>query len=138
MSKRRGHPKATVKRSRPTSLLASSTSHHDEEISFIQNEPNYHCEIAETFIASSQKQIDEPVESIAKEYRVADAECSISQQHSIGSCSVENTPSNIEAKDSGVALTDDVCGVDVQHEQDNDNQSGNDMFFCHDEKIVNE
>ena len=129
MSKRRGRPKATVKRSRPTSFLASSTSQDDEEISFIQNQSNYHCEIAEAFIASSQGQIDEPVESIAKEYRVADTECSISQQHSIGSCSVQNTPSNIEAEDSGVALTDDLCRVDFQHEQDDDNQSGNDMVF---------
>lgn len=137
MSKRRGCPKATVKRSRPTSFLASST-YQDDEISFIHNQSNYHCEIAEAFIASSQKQTDEPVESIAKEYRVADAECSISQQHSIGSCSVENTPSNIEAEDSGVALTDDLCRVDFQHEQDDDNQSGNDMVFCHDEKTVNE
>ena len=85
MSKRRGHPKATVKRSKPISFLASSSSYDDEEISFIQNQPNYHCEIAETFIASSQRQFDEPVESIAKEYGVEDAECSISQQHSISS-----------------------------------------------------
>lgn len=80
---------ATVKRSKPTSFLASSNSYDDEDISFIQNQPNYnHCEIAESFIASSQRQFDEPVESIAKEYRVEDAECSISQQHSISSCSV--------------------------------------------------
>lgn len=137
MSKRRGRPKATVKRSRPIYFLAS-TSRDDEEISFIQNQPNYHCEIAETFIASSQMQIDEPVESIAKEYRVADAECSISQQHSIGSCSVENTPSNIVAEHNGVALTDDLCCDDFQHEQDDDHQSGSDMVFCHDEKTVNE
>ena len=67
MSKQRGRPKATVKRSRPTLYLASSNS-HDDEISYIQNQPNYHYEIAETFIVSSQRQIDEPVESIAKEY----------------------------------------------------------------------
>lgn len=138
MSKRRGRPKATVKRSKPTSFLVSSNSYDDEEISFIQNQPNYHCEIAETFIASSQRQFDEPVESIAKEYGVEDAECSISQEHSISSCSVENTPSNIEAEDSGVALTDDLCCADFQNEQDDDNQSGNDMFFCHDEERVNE
>ena len=57
---------------------------------------------------------------------------------SIGSCSVENTPSNIEAEDSGVALTDNLCCIGFQHEQDDDNQSGNDMVFCHDEETVNE
>ena len=60
------------------------------------------------------------------------------QQHSIGSCSVENTPSDTEAEDSGVALTDNLCCVDFQHEQDDDNQSGNDMVFCHDEETVNQ
>ena len=50
-----------------------------------------------------------------------------------------NTPSNIEAEDSGVALTDDLCRVDFRHDQDDDNQlSGNDMVFCHDEETVNE
>ena len=67
MSKRKGRPKATVKWSRPTLFLVSSNS-HDDEITYIQNQPSYHYEIAETFIASSQRQIDEPVESIVKEY----------------------------------------------------------------------
>ena len=37
-----------------------------------------------------------------------------------------------------MALTDNLCCIGFQHEQDDDNQSGNDMVFCHDEETVNE
>ena len=37
-----------------------------------------------------------------------------------------------------MALTDDLCRIDFQHEQYDDKQSGNDMVFCHDKKTVNE
>ena len=51
MSKRRGRPKGSFKRSRST-LPETSLASHDEELVFIQSGLNYESEIAEAFATS--------------------------------------------------------------------------------------
>ena len=81
MSKRRGRPKGSVKRSKSTLSETTNSNSNDDELVFIQSGLNYQSEIA------SQNQIDDQMQSITTEYRQEEPQCFVSEPS--GSC-VEN------------------------------------------------